>query len=315
MEYRVLGKSGLAVSRMCFGALTVGPLQANLPVKEGAQVIRQALENGVNFIDTAQLYGTYDYIKEALKGFAGEVIISSKSYAYTAEDMQKSVEEALRSTDRDVIDIFMLHEQESHLTLKGHREALEYLMVAKEKGYIRAIGVSSHMVAGITAAAEIPEIDVLHPLINKKSIGILDGTAEDMLAAIRKARSVGKGIFGMKPLGGGNLIKDRTEAFDFVLGLEELDSIALGMKSVAEVEMNIRIFNGQQVPSELEEEVGALERKLHIEDWCEACGKCTVRCHSKALYLEKGKLKVRQENCLLCGYCSYVCPYFCIKII
>ena len=62
MEYRLLGQTGMKVSRLCFGALTIGPLQAKLPLGEGVAVIRAALAAGVNFIDTAQLYGTYPYI-------------------------------------------------------------------------------------------------------------------------------------------------------------------------------------------------------------------------------------------------------------
>jgi aryl-alcohol dehydrogenase-like predicted oxidoreductase len=69
MIYTELGRTGLSVSRLCFGALTVGPLQSNLPLNEGAAVIRYALEQGVNFIDTAKLYGTYPYIREALRGW------------------------------------------------------------------------------------------------------------------------------------------------------------------------------------------------------------------------------------------------------
>ena len=134
MEYRILGKTGIKVSRLCFGALTVGPLQANLPIEEGAAVLRYALENGVNFIDTAKLYKTYPYIKKALKGWDKPVVIASKSYDYTWEGMKKSLEEARIAIDRDYIDIFMLHEQESELTLEGHREALEYLVEAKEQG-------------------------------------------------------------------------------------------------------------------------------------------------------------------------------------
>jgi aryl-alcohol dehydrogenase-like predicted oxidoreductase len=69
MEKRKLGKTEIEVSRLCFGGLTVGPLQANLPLMQGADVIREAFERGVNFIDTAELYETYPYIKEALKSF------------------------------------------------------------------------------------------------------------------------------------------------------------------------------------------------------------------------------------------------------
>lgn len=57
MEYRLLGQAGFAVSSPCFGTLTLGPLQARLPVsRAGGDLIRQAvLEYGVGFFDTAEL--------------------------------------------------------------------------------------------------------------------------------------------------------------------------------------------------------------------------------------------------------------------
>ncbi|HRU42362.1 MAG TPA: aldo/keto reductase, partial [Candidatus Diapherotrites archaeon] len=58
MDYRILGSTGLRVSRLCFGSLTIGPLQAGLDIEEGASVIRAAFDMGVNFIDTAELYRT-----------------------------------------------------------------------------------------------------------------------------------------------------------------------------------------------------------------------------------------------------------------
>ena len=55
------------VTPIGFGVLTVGNTQLNLPVEEGAEVLRYALERGINFLDTAQYYETYPYIREALK--------------------------------------------------------------------------------------------------------------------------------------------------------------------------------------------------------------------------------------------------------
>jgi len=315
LEYRILGDTGIKVSRMCFGALTIGPLQAGLPLAEGAAIIRHALEHGVNFIDTAELYGTYPYIHKALKGYGGQVVIASKSYAYTREDMERAVEQARKQLDRDMVDIFLLHEQESILTVKGHLAALEYLLEARERGLVRAVGLSTHRVAGVEAALAVPEIQVVHPMVNFRGVGIQDGTIGDMLAVLDRAYQAGKGIYGMKPLGGGNLIHHVGEALAFVLGLPQLASIALGMKSLAEVEMNLRIFNGEEISKDLMTRVGRLERRLHIEDWCQGCGRCISRCHSGALRMAGKKVTVEKDKCLLCGYCGAVCPDFCIKII
>ncbi|MDA8236200.1 MAG: aldo/keto reductase [Clostridia bacterium] len=315
MECRYLGDTGINVSRMCFGALTIGPLQERLPLGEGAAVIRSALEHGVNFIDTAQMYGTYSYIRKALKGFGGQVVVASKSYAYTREDMAKALEEARREMDLDVVDIFMLHEQESIQTIRGHGEALDFLVEAKAKGLVRAVGLSTHRVSGVEAAIQVPEIQVVHPMVNFKGVGIQDGTIKDMLAVLDKAYRAGKGIYGMKPLGGGNLMHQFEEAFSFVLGLPQLASVALGMKSVAEVELNVQIFNGEKVSPQLMDKVRGLTRRLHIEDWCQQCGRCIERCHSGALTMAGGKVAVEKEKCVLCGYCGAVCAEFCIKII
>ncbi|OPX84696.1 MAG: General stress protein 69 [Pelotomaculum sp. PtaB.Bin104] len=315
MQYRMLGRTGINVSRLCFGALTISPLQASLPVSEGAKVIRRALDLGVNFIDTAELYESYPYIREALKGFDRDVAVASKCYAYTWQGMQESVEKALRALDRDYIDIFLLHEQESILTIRGHWEAIEYLLEAKSMGIVRAIGISTHHVAGVLGAAGVPEIDVIHPLINKDGIGIQGGTAGDMLQAIKQAFNAGKGIYAMKALGGGHMINRTEEAFNYIKSIPELDSVAVGMSTVEEVEYNARIFSGRPVPQELKSIVLRRPRRLLIEEWCLGCGECVKRCSNGALSLAGDRSVVDQSRCSLCGYCGSVCPAFCIKII
>lgn len=315
MQYRVLGRTGIKVSRLCFGALTIGPLQASLPIAEGAKVIRRALELGVNFIDTAELYRTYPYIREAIKGFGRDVVIVSKCYAYTYQGMRESVEKALTELDRDYIDIFMLHEQESILTIRGHWEAVEYLLEAKKKGTVRAVGISTHHVEGVLGAAAVPEIDVIHPLINVAGIGIKGGGTKDMLRAIRIAAGAGKGLYAMKALGGGNLLDRSEEAFKFILSIPELASVAVGMSTTDEVEYNTRLFGGRPIPRSLKSMVKRRPRRLHIEEWCRGCGKCIEKCPSGALSLSGGKVTVDRSLCTLCGYCGAACPEFSIKVI
>lgn len=314
MQYVQLGKTGLNVSRMCFGALIIGPLQKNMAPDEGAAVIKAALDRGVNFIDTAELYGTYEHIRRACKGLAQRPVVSTKSYAYTAEGAAKSVEKARKELDVDVIDIFMMHEQETRLTLKGHREALEFYLNEREKGRIRAVGVSTHNVEVVRAVCEMPEIDVVHPLINITGIGIGDGTLDEMLEAVKAAYECGKGIYSMKPLGGGNLLHSYDQCLDFVLGLPYVHAVAVGMQSIEEVEMNICKFEGRDIPDELRKAAAARKKSLHIDYWCEGCGRCVERCRQGALSISDGKAHPDESRCVLCGYCASVCPQFAIKI-
>lgn len=314
MEYRQLGSTGITVSRLCFGGLAIGPLQAGMSVRDGADVIAGALALGVNFIDTAEIYGTYPHIREAVKKSGIRPVIATKSYAYSVENAKKSVEKARREMDADVLDIFLMHEQESRKTLAGHRAALDHYLDMKVKGVIRAVGVSTHRIEVVEACAEMPEIDVIHPIVNRTGVGIGDGSIEDMLGAVRRAAECGKGIYGMKPLGGGNLLGTWKESLAFVLSIDCLHSIALGMKSMTEVEADIAFFDTSKVPQEMDEALNRVPRKLHIEYWCEGCGACLKRCGQGALRLANGKAAVDMEKCILCGYCGSACGQFAIKI-
>lgn len=315
MKYNKLGNTDLYISKLCFGSLSISPLQINLPVEKGADLIVFAMENGINFLDTAEFYQNYSYIRRAIKKSNRELIISTKSYAYTYNGMRKSVEKARQEMDLDVIDIFMMHEQETILTLQGHREALEYLLNAKAKGIIKAVGVSTHTVEVVNAVADMKEIDVIHPLINFKGIGIKDGNRQDMEKAIEKAFRNKKGIYAMKSLGGGNLIKDKQRAFEYILSIPYLHSVAVGMKSEDEVLANTLLFDGKTIPKDITDRLNKQRRKLLIENWCIGCGRCAKNCRYGAISIVNEKAEVNQENCILCGYCSGYCPEFCIKIV
>lgn len=314
MDYRLLGKSGISVSRLCFGTLTIGPLQANLSVGEGSRLIELALDQGVNFIDTAELYGTYPHIRRAIRDRREKPVLASKSYAYTREGMKESLERAMDGMGVDVVDIFLLHEQESHLTLKGHRDAFDYLLEAKQDGLVRAVGFSCHTVAALRAAQTMPEIDVVHPLVNLDGVGIRDGTVEDMLAAVAALHHNGVGVFAMKPLGGGHLIGKNQEALRFVLRQPHLDAIAVGMASPAEIHFNCALFAGKDAGDELARSLRLTQRRLQVHDWCTGCGTCVTHCPQQALQVTEGRVKADEAACVLCGYCGAHCPDFCLKI-
>ena len=314
MNYQPLGNTGISVSRICFGALTIGPLQRGLPLKEGVRVLNHAIDCGINFLDTADLYDTYPYIKEALRR-KPDMVIATKSYAYDTNTARETLDRALKGIGRDYIDFFLLHEQEGPLTLKGHEEALQFFIHQKEKGVIRGVGISTHFVAAVRAAAKMKEIDVIHPILNMRGLGIVDGTRQEMEDAIAQAKQAGKGIYIMKALGGGHLLKQYEKALDYIKAFPHADSIAIGMQRKEEVDANIGYFNNGQVDHDLRNRLSEYKRELIVEYWCQGCGKCVERCGQAALFLRDGKAMVDHSKCVLCGYCGAECKELAIKVI
>lgn len=306
-----LGATGIEVTPVGFGVLTVGNTQLNLPISEGAALIRYALDRGINFLDTAQYYETYPYIREALRHTDARPVICSKCLDAGYEEMEYAISQALQEMELDYIDIFLLHEVRADPDWDSRAGAWRCLMDAKKAGLVKAIGVSTHHVDVAEKMADIPEVDVLFPLINMKSLGIRKsdgpGTKEEMAAAIKANADAGKGIFAMKAFGGGNLTGSYIEALDYVSSLEGISSIMVGIGKKEEVDRLAEYAEGSIDPSYVPDITG---KKIRIDQGdCEGCGACIERCPNKAIFRnDNGLAQVDHSICLTCGYCAPVCP-------
>ena len=227
----MLGQTGLAVSCVGIGALPIGPGQLNLPLEEGSAVICDALRRGISFIDTAQYYRTYPYIRHALEvmGFVTEEnicgagalsagknphdagalsskknlhdadlpVISSKSLASSYDDMMAAIEECRDALGLKTIDIFLMHEVRSG-QFAARAGAWQALQDARRAGLVRAIGISTHHVDVARAMADVSACDVVFALLNYRGMGIRcgqeAGTKEAMVAALTVCKAAGKGI-------------------------------------------------------------------------------------------------------------------------
>ncbi len=311
-----LGRTDMQVSRLVYGSLPLGPLQADLSPEEGGELLRYAIELGVNMLDTAELYGTYRHIREGLKGANKTVHVVSKTHASSAAEARKHVERALAEMDLPKLDVVHIHGARLANPFIDRAEVLAELKKMQQEGLIDFLGLSTHYICAVYQAAEHPDIDVIHPLINQAGMGILDGTAEQMAAAIAYAAGKDKGIYGMKALAGGNLIMEARDSFRYVLDLLGMHALAVGMLSREEIRANFLLTNAGLADTAVWAELEKRERKIRImEQFCKGCGACVPACTNHGIYLKDGKAKIKREDCILCGYCAAACPEFIIRVV
>lgn len=314
----ILGRTGITVSEFCFGTLTMSRLQADISPAAAEPAFRRAMELGVNFFDTANRYATYEHVRVGLGKAIADMVIASKTDAKVLDEAKEQVDRCFRSLGRDMIDVFLLHCVDGEEDYRQRRPVLDYLQELKAKGKIRAVGLSAHRLSGNQAAIDhADELDVLFPVINYRGLGIVDGSLADGLASIERARRAGLGIYAMKPLGGGHLRADAPAAINFLRANPNIDSIAVGIKSVAEVEVNAAIFSDGKLPLDPEKARGivAADRRTIVNFMCKRCGACLEHCDQKALSLGEVKAQIDESKCILCGYCAPHCPEFAIRVI
>ena len=145
MHYTTLGKTGLKVSVAglgCGGNSRIG-LGTGLTEAQSVALVREALDLGVNFLDTAAAYETEGVVGKAIKGRPRDsVVISTKSHATSGPPVLANLDNSLRQLDTDYVDIFHLHGLGPAAYDKAMAEIVPGLLRAKEKGKLRHLAVS-----------------------------------------------------------------------------------------------------------------------------------------------------------------------------
>jgi predicted aldo/keto reductase-like oxidoreductase len=303
-------------SKICYGTLSLSPLQCSYTLREKTSLLMYAFQKGINFFDTAELYDNNDILRELIENInRKDIYISTKSYAYSKETLDRSVDKALTELNTDYLDVFMIHEQESIHTFMGHYAAIERLQELKALGVVKNIGISTHFHEAVRDVGIQKEVDIIHLIYNEKGIGIVDGNIGQMKDSLKLVKSKGKKVLGMKPLGGGHLTDDPVRSLRFSFESPLIDWTAVGMRYKEEIDFNLSVLNNDAEHQLLLDSINRKPRRLNIAEWCTGCGACLSKCQQGALQLIDGKSVVDPDKCVLCSYCATVCRDFCIKII
>lgn len=243
-----LGKSGIKIPRLALGTGSFGWKRTSQQKKLGEQgflkLAQHAYDRGVRFFDTADMYGTHEFVGKAMKMFPREkVTLLSKIMVYqhqdwyTPEPFQKSIDRFRKELDTDYIDILLLHCMVNSEWTDEYKRYMDAYSEAKEKGIVRKIGLSCHDKGALEVAANSDWADVILARINHHG-NRMDGAPDEIMPILKQARENGKGVIGMKIFGCGELVSenDREKSLNYVLKSQNIHSMTIGFDSTEQID-------------------------------------------------------------------------------
>lgn len=244
------GKTKLDVTRLCLGTGMNGSMRASNQTRLGKEkfqaLIHGAYDRGIRLFDMADLYGSHPYLIPALREIPRDNFkIISKMWWNKGgipeperPDANIVVTRFLKELQTDYIDVLLLHCVTSGKWPDELRRQMDILHGLKEKGIVRALGVSCHSMQALEAAVHEPWVECVHTRINPHGVS-MDGSPEQVVPILQRLHAAGKAVTGMKIAGAGKWRNDpekRAESIKFVLGLGCVDVLNVGFQATTEID-------------------------------------------------------------------------------
>lgn len=347
MQYRRLGRTGIEVSHLGFGAMRLPSGCDGKPdPQESIHIIHRAFELGVNFIDTAVMYCDYrsqGIVGQAVKSWPGRIYVSTKNHYYGPDEGEwwANVEKSLELLQVDAIDIYNIHGlnwEQWKQRISGEGGILSWMRKAHAQGLIQNVCCSFH--DSPEALRKIADTEAFSSIILQYNL--LDRSLEPVLEELAQ-RDIG--VIVMGPVGGGRLGPDSDAvramvpgarstaevALRFVLANPHVTSAISGMSTLEQVEENCAIANRDAEPLSADERAQVDETLARLKGladlYCTGCNYC-MPCPSgvdipgnflaenrfRVYRLKEGAQKSydwlvgKASYCLACGACEPKCP-------
>lgn len=293
MQYTRLGRTGLEVSRLGFGAMRLPMIEdgdnKTVDRDKAIPMIHRAFDRGVTYIDTAVGYCNRDsqrVVGEALKGWRDKIVVSTKNHCYDDEKQWwQNLQDSLERLQVEAIDVYNTH----GVNWRNYCEKVEpsvskWLTKAKDQGLIKHICTSFH--DNNEALIKIVDTGFFESITLQYNM--LDRQLEDGIA---HAAESGMGVVVMGPVGGGRLgepseslseaLAKRTPvpelAMRFVLANPNVHVALSGMSTMEQVEDNLRTCSDPEPLSPAEQadlENHLIRLRKMAELYCTGCGYC-----------------------------------------
>jgi aryl-alcohol dehydrogenase-like predicted oxidoreductase len=264
---RLLGRTGQEVTQFALGG--EGVLRTYGRDREAVAVIHRALDQGVNYCDTAPAYsGSLDYYGAALGERRSQVFLASKTHDRSRDGSLRLLEESLTRARTDHLDLWQLHDLRTPRDLQSifaPGGALEALVEAREQGLVKYLGLTGHHDPAILLEAMWRfDFDTVLVALNAADTHRLPFAKTVLEEATRR----GMGVIGMKVYAAGVLLRagahalTSAEAMGYVLSLPGVSTVVIGCSSPQEVDENAR--NGRMFERFQEPTMRALEAKTEL---------------------------------------------------
>lgn len=314
-----LGKTNLKVSRVGIGGI---PLQRPSE-KDAIEVIRHAVDSGINIIDTSIGYGnSEERIGKALVGRRDDVTLITRTSRADKKRAAEDIEQSLKNLQTDFIDIYELHNfstLERYQTAIGEGGILEAVYDAQDKGKIGHIGITSHCIKTMKTAIESELFDVVLFPFN-----FVNNEAAEELVPLAKKLDIG--FTAMKPFAGGRL-NDVNLVMKYLLQFDNVVPVP-GVEKKEEIDQILAVVNGEwEITTKENQKIENFRKELG-DPFCQWCGYCVPSCpqeiyipmimnaegmwklwpHDTIAKGYKGHLE-KARTCIDCGECEENCPY------
>ncbi|MCL5073478.1 MAG: aldo/keto reductase [Actinobacteria bacterium] len=313
------GNTDLKVSKIALGGIPITRLTMGNAIK----VVRDVLDMGINFIDTANIYGdSEEKIGKAIKKYSrSSIILSSKSTATDKKTFLNHLNLSLKRLDTDYIDIYHLHAISSEEKLQevmGENGAYYGLKKAVSDGRVRYFAFSSHNPRIAKKLMLTKKFQVVQLPFN-----FVDTEAEKELIPL--ARKMNIGFIAMKPMGGG-MLEDANLAFRFLSQFEGIVPDP-GIEKTEEMAEIIKIAEDPRPLNTGEKEKIEKIKKELGSSWCHHCDYCqpckqgiaistvlSTKSNIKRQTFDDniriaGEAMEKAKECIECRKCVKKCPY------
>ncbi len=315
MDKMRLGRTGIQTSKSGFGAL---PIQ-RISFEDAAYLLKKAYDNGINYFDTARGYtDSEEKIAYALGDVRRDIFIATKTMATNKAGLFEHLETSLKMLNTDVIDVYQLHNP-GVLDYEDTDGLYQGLLEARQKGYIRYLGLTNHRIDVALQAARDKKFDTIQFPLNTLS------SPKD-LELIEVCRQNDIGLIAMKGMSGG-LITNAASAFAFLRQFGNVLPI-WGVQRESELD---EFLSYEETPPALDDALQAVidhDRKELGGAFCRGCGYCKpcpanipidtaarislllTRAPYERFLSDEFKAEMERINdCIHCDHCKNNCPY------